>query len=239
MASSTDRRTPELAPRWLPRAQRRYVDRELRKLHHRGVCSLCGGAFRHAQANATGFDAQGNVALACEGCLGRLAEIFGMGLYLSSSGYEVPRERSAEAFAAHVADTDQLLADIERRGGVGAGMHASRLNRAATPWIIDDDNWFERNPSRSHRARMPLPGECDEKIATAPAGTALVILVRQVEPGTRIRAGNFLGTNFLPVPDDEATVHMWFEVAMQREPVPPDDEALRALIEKYKMESRQ
>jgi len=232
MASSTDRRTPELAPPWLSRAQRRYVDRELRKLIQRDVCSLCGASFRHGGPTATGFDTQNNVALACECCIGRLAEVFAMGLYL-------PRERSAEAFAAHIADTDQLLADIERRGGVGDGLHASKINFSTTPWIADDDDWFAQNPSRSHRARAPFPGECDEKIAMVPPGTALIILVRQVKPGTRLRVGHVFGTNFLPVPDDEATIHALFEVAMQREPVPRNDETLRTLIEKYKMESRQ
>ena len=231
MANSTDRQTPELAPPWLSRAQRRYVDRELRKLHHRGVCSLCGGAFRHGGPTATGF-VQGDVAVACEHCLGRLTEVFAMGLFL-------PRERSAEAFAAHIADTDQLLADVERRGGVGDGRRISKVNFSATPWIADDDDWFAQNPSRSHRARAPFPGECDEKIAMVPPGTALIILVRQVKPGTRLRVGHVFGTNFLPVPDDEATIHALFEVAMQREPVPRNDETLRTLIEKYKMESRQ
>ena len=232
MASSTDQ-TPR-PPSWLSRAQRRYVDRELRKLHRRGVCSLCGGAFRHNSPTATGF-VQGDVAVACEHCLGRLTEVFAMGLFL-------PRERSAEALEAHIrtiAAADELVADIERRGGVGDGMRISKVNFSATPWIVDDDNWFAQNPSRSHRVRMPFPGECDEAVAKAPAGTALIILVRQVKPGTRVRAGNVFGTNFLPVPDDEATIHALFEVAMGREPVPPDDEALRALIEKYKMESRQ
>jgi hypothetical protein len=118
-------------------------------------------------------------------------------------------------------------------------MHPSRVNFTATAWITNDDDWFAQNPSRSHRARAPLSGECDEKIAMAPPGTALIILVRQIKPGTRLRVGQIFGANFLPVPDDEATIHALFEVAMKREPVPPDDEALRALIEKYKMKSRQ
>jgi hypothetical protein len=41
----------QLAPTWLPRQQRRYVDRALRKLIRRNVCSLCGGAFRHREPN--------------------------------------------------------------------------------------------------------------------------------------------------------------------------------------------
>ena len=246
MASSTDQ-TPR-PPSWLSRAQRRYVDRELRKLHRRGVCSLCGGAFRHNSPTATGF-VQGDVAVACEHCLERLTEVFGFGLYsdrqydfLQSGGSEAPPERIAEALEAHIrtiAAADELVADIERRGGVGDGMRISKVNFSATPWIVNDDDWFAKNPTRSHRVRMPFSGECDEAVAKAPPGTALIILVRQVKPGTRVRAGNVFGTNFLPVPDDEATIHALFEVAMGREPVPPDDEALRALIEKYKMESRQ
>ena len=35
-------------------------------------------------------------------------------------------------------------------------------------------------------------------------------------------------------PDDEAFAHALFEVAVGREAIPPDSEALRALIEKYK-----
>jgi len=167
--------------------------------------------------------------VACEHCLGRLTEVFAMGLYL---------ERSAEAFAAHIAEADKLLADIERRGGVGDGMRISKVNFSATPWIADDDDWFAKNPSRSHRVRVPFPGECDEKIAMAPPGTALIILVRQVKPSTRLRVGAVLDTCFLPVPDDEAIAHMWFEVAMGRETVPRNDEALRMLVKKYTTHGR-
>jgi hypothetical protein len=61
------------------------------------------------------------------------------------------------------------------------------------------------------------------------------VLVRQVEPGSRIRAAFCCGGDLLPLPNDEAVAHALFEVAMQREPVPPDSEALRALIEKYQV----
>ena len=36
--------------------------------------------------------------------------------------------------------------------------------------------------------RMPFPGEYDEEAADAPPGHVLIVLVRQVEPGSRIRA---------------------------------------------------
>jgi len=59
------------------------------------------------------------------------------------------------------------------------------------------------------------------------------MLIRQVEPGSRLRAVVDLSANFLPVPDDEATIHALFEVGMGREAVPHNREALRALAEKY------
>ena len=80
---------------------------------------------------------------------------------------------------------------------------------------------------------MPFPGECDEEIAKTPAGHALIMLVRQVEPGSRIKARLFLDVVSLPVPDDEAVIHALFEIATGREALPPDIEALGALIKKY------
>ena len=60
------------------------------------------------------------------------------------------------------------------------------------------------------------------------------MLVRQVEPGSRMRAGFYLNADWLPVPDDEAFAHTLFEVAVRREAVPPDRQALCTLIEKYR-----
>jgi hypothetical protein len=61
----------------------------------------------------------------------------------------------------------------------------------------------------------------------------LIVLVRQVEPGARLKAGFYIYADALPVPDDEAVCHALFEVATRREAVPPNGEALLALIEKY------
>jgi hypothetical protein len=102
-----------------------------------------------------------------------------------------------------------------------------------SPWKDDDREWFEQNRERSHRARMPFPGECDEEIAKTPAGHALILLVRQVEPGSRLKAGFYLSAHLQPLPDHEAVAHALFEVAMRHEVVPPDNAALRALVERY------
>jgi len=149
----------QFAPSWLPRQQRRWIDRQLRALHRRGVCSLCGGSFKHNSQTATGFDAQGNVAVACECCIDRLAKIFAIGFYsdrqydflsprspASDGPPELPPERIVEAFAARakaIAETDKLLADAEQRGG---GIRAGTVVTRDYPWKSDDKLWFEQHP---------------------------------------------------------------------------------------------
>jgi len=61
----------------------------------------------------------------------------------------------------------------------------------------------------------------------------MLMLIRQVEPGKRLRVGFFINNEFLPVPDAESVVHALFEIATHREPVPPNSEMLGTLIEKY------
>ena len=57
--------------------------------------------------------------------------------------------------------------------------------------------------------------------------------------GSRWRAVVFLDANFLPLPDDEAVAHALFEVAVGREVVPPDRQALCTLIKKYTVHGSQ
>jgi len=64
----------QLAPSWLPRQQRRRIDRQLYRLLHRDVCSVCGSPFKHNSRTTSGLDAQGNAALTGECCFDRLAE---------------------------------------------------------------------------------------------------------------------------------------------------------------------
>src|SRR5262249_27497691 len=234
-----NRAPDQFAPSWLPRQQRRHVDRALRKLLHRGVCSLCGGSFKHNSPTASGFDAQGIVAVAGECCFDRLTQVFGIGLYSDRQydflspddrGPELPPERIVEAFAAYsksIADTDSLLAVVERRGG---GVCPSRVYLRDYPWKSDDRDWFKRNPERTHRVRSPFPNEVEIE---TPTGYVPLILVRQVEPRSRLRAAVDLKANLLPLPDDEAIAHALFETAVRREFVPPDSKALLALAEKH------
>ena len=94
--------------------------------------------------------------------------------------------------------------------------------------------------SAEHRVRAPFPGECDAEAANIPAGHALIVLVRQVEPGSRIRAAVNCSVDLLPLSDDdEAAAHALFEVAVQREAVAPDRQALCALTKKYSVHGSQ
>jgi hypothetical protein len=100
-----------LAPSWLPRQQRRRLDRALRKLMRRNVCSFCGSSFKHNSRTAGGFDAQGNVVLAGECCTNSVAEIFVRGLY-SDRKYDflLPREPQSSIEPSNEQITEAIAA---------------------------------------------------------------------------------------------------------------------------------
>jgi hypothetical protein len=238
-------RAPDLAPPWLPRQRRRHINRALHKLFQRNACSVCGSPFKHNSRTASGLDAHGTVVLTGECCLDWVARIFGFGFYSARqydflvparpapAGAELTPEQIAEGIALYqkvIADTDKRLDDIERRGGIDTPVTPVLSEH---PWKSDDRDWFAQNPKRSHRLRQPFPGEADEEAAETEAGHALIILVRQVEPGARTRALVSIPTDLLPVPDSEAAVHALFEAALGHEPMPCDRQALCNLIEKY------
>jgi hypothetical protein len=237
------RATVQLAPSWLPRQQRRYVDRQLRQLMRRDVCSVCGKPFQHNSHTTSGLDKHGTVTVAGECCSDRIAVVFGLGLF-SHRKYDFlqPRERKdgseptnkqiVDAIATYqevIADTDKRLDGIERRGGV---THPLKVNLLDSPWKKDDCDWFKRNPSRSHRMRVPFPGELEG--VKIPAGRKAIMFARQVKPGRRLRAALDPDVVLLPgSPNDEACAHALFEVAIGHEAMPPDAVALDALIKKY------
>jgi hypothetical protein len=213
----------------LSRQQRRRLERELPKLLKTNACSFCGRPFPHASPTVGGFDARGNVVLTGECCVHQVAQIFTVGLALNC-------EQIAAAYQK--AEADRILDNAERYGGFG---RLPGVNFTDSLWKDDDRAWFQRNQSRAHRMRPPFPGEVDEEAAKTPPGHALIMLVRQIEPGARQRVPFYLDTALLPLPDDdllswcedEAVAHALFEVAVEREAVPPDQHALDALIQKY------
>src|SRR5262249_61339750 len=97
----------QLAPSWLPRQQRRRIDRAVRKLIRHDVCSVCGSRFEHNTRTAPGLDAEGNPAVARECCIGRLTEIFAIAFY-SKRHYDFlpPHDRKP-----HITLTNEQIAD--------------------------------------------------------------------------------------------------------------------------------
>jgi hypothetical protein len=63
------------------------------------------------------------------------------------------------------------------------------ISSSEEPGSLDDARWFEEHPDRSHRLRVATPGEFDglgsEKCL--PEGAIELCLVRQIEPGRRLR----------------------------------------------------
>src|SRR5262245_64128267 len=118
----------QFAPSWLPRQQRRHVDRALRKLFQRGVCSICGGPFKPGSSTAAGFDAHGKVVLAGECCISRVAKLFMLGLELSE-----------QIAAAHQkAAVDEMFDIAKRHGGLGC---PAEVNLRDSPWKKADCEW--------------------------------------------------------------------------------------------------
>jgi hypothetical protein len=120
---------------------------------------------------------------------------------------------------------------VERHGGVT--ITGKVLLELSPLWGIDDRTWFEKNPTRSHRARMPFAGEDFLFVTKALPGCTGIVLVRQIKPGSRQRLGFDITTALLPLPDDEAQIHALFEIASKREPAVTTVQALCALRDKY------
>ena len=83
------------------------------------------------------------------------------------------------------------------------------------PWDISDRRWFKRHPGREFRLRRAFPREIDDiaevdvladaakatEAANLP-GIRVLVIVWQIEPGTRVRGlVSCIGTNPLPKTD--------------------------------------
>ena len=217
------------------------IARELLRLGHSDNCSICDKPFRHNCRTVGGLDAHGNVVLAGECCISQVAQAVNYGNYFTRQYDSLPVDSSefkqaaalSAAFQEAVARLDKEIENIERRGGTGLAA-VTKVCFGDYLWKADDNSWFEQNPKRSHRARLAFPGEFDE-VGTIPAEYELVVLVRQVEPSSRLSAPLFVPINLLPIPDgDEAAACALFQMATRREPIPTSIQALAALVEKYK-----
>jgi hypothetical protein len=213
------------------RSERRRMNRRLSELMKRDRCSICGAGLPHNTKTFGGLNKRGEVALAGECCVDQMAHLHGAGFFthraydfLEPRGQRRQRGRvkySAEEIAAVITnsqvaidETDRRLAGVERRGGV---THLSKVHMLDSAWKADDRAWFEANPWRSHRIRRPLEGE-NFPVTERPEHHSLVVVVRQVEPGSRIRTACCLRDG-APLPDDEALLHAVFDAVCQGQPI--------------------
>jgi hypothetical protein len=193
-------------------------------------CSICKADLPHNSRTFGGVTAGGDTALVGQCCEHKIKEIVLTGLYVSH-GYEglIPRPNETPAGPMSAAQTsraintmqqtfqkiDQVASSIATKGGVPSKM--PRINTASSPWKDDDAGWFKANKSRAHRLRPAFPGEIDalqagsDKDEPPPIGHEFQILVRQVEPGTRMRIV-FCRNMEVPIPDLEPLIHAIFDV---------------------------
>jgi hypothetical protein len=187
-------------------------------------CSLCRAAFQHNTRSFGGLTSDGAAALVGKCCLPQLEIIFIEGLYLTRK-YNVSDlrplspeqiEETITARQQQFALTDAINAAIALRAGLP---HlAEKLTFHSVAAGNADQVWFEKHPARSHRLRPLLPNEFagDAAKLTPPPGHELQVLVRQIEPGMRIRSGFYRNLE-IPIPDSEPIIRALFELMARRE----------------------
>jgi hypothetical protein len=97
--------------------------------------------------------------------------------------------------------------------------------------VADDRRWFAAHPYRAHRIRPPGIGERQTMRGQHP-GTKMFVVVRQVEPGVRVRQPVWLTRT---PPKTEPVAHAIFDLALQAATaggdfIPPDVVRQRVLM---------
>jgi hypothetical protein len=181
----------------MDKTARRRLERDLEKLLERDGdhCTLCRRPFAHGDTTFGGATADGRAAVTGGCCADRLTHTVAGGVYLDLAG----------AYA-------DLVADITERAGVGG--FPTALSVTDSPWKCDDAAWFQANPNRPHRLRPMFPGEEPTLMRgtiALPVRHEMWVLVRQVEPGQRVRLA-FVRNLDCPIPDVEAILHAMFDL---------------------------
>lgn len=207
---------------------RRRVERQIKELmkDDGDRCSSCGTPFPHNSRSFGGITAGGDAALVGECCQNKLKEIVLSGLYIDQRFKDLALPAGEPAKPHSVADVSAAIGamqhtfrriedetnKIKAKGG-WVGKNAS-VNTAESPWKSDDARWFQQNPARAHRLRPAFPGELEglpEATTPLPSGHEFQILLRQVQPGTRLRTA-FCRNLEIPIPDIEPLMHALFDV---------------------------
>jgi hypothetical protein len=188
-------------------------------------CSICRTQFANNSRTYGGVTDDGTVALVGECCASRLQWLHTSGIYLSRPYEKTPKVASPshpgfslEEINAAIAgwqeyytEEDKLSAAMVKRAGIS---QQAVIHRAPSASKTDDANWFAANPTRSHRLRPPFPNETfgDKPLPDLPPGHEICVAIRQIEPGTRVKFA-FARNTKVPMPDDESSIHAFFDVA--------------------------
>jgi hypothetical protein len=218
----------------ISRSIRRRLEKFLRQGDARERCSICQDSFAHNVRTYSGIAVGGALARVGECCLSRLKEVYFVGVFIRDKHGlygGVPAQQpdkdknySAEETANQIArlqkaieTIDEEVGDLEglaKRGGVKKVRFAGL---ADTPWKAADAEWFEQHPDRSHRMRLAMDGEAEALgfglNESAPDGCRPIVLVRQIEPGKRMRFGLFMPAALMPIPESEALAHAFCDIA--------------------------
>ena len=222
-------------------------------------CSICRRPFAHGDRTHYGRIAGQRPAIAGDCCADRINLTLGMGVYTdrqydvlakAEGGPAPKRAESPEALSdmvdglhSFITGVDVRAAEIGSRAGMGTKSAATFLK--PSHWKTDDAAWFAARPDRSHRLRPLLKDELETlpgaiRTSRLPKGHELQVLVRQVEPGARVRT--FFGRNLaVPIADEEAVIHALFDLVSQRPAgAAPDLDArtLKAMADSYGETSR-
>jgi hypothetical protein len=226
------------------------IDRGIRKVIQRDgdFCSLCRAAFQHNGKTYYGTAYSGTVVCVGECCVGKLRTVEAAGLYCSADRpHELPPPANAEAlspeeviegveaYQQYIAMADKLAADAGKRAGLPEGAPVA-VFLSDNAWKDDDRLWFEAHSDRSHRLRRPFAGEKyyrGDRPPIAPPRHESQILVRQLQPGMRIRA-SFIRNLAIDIPDYEPILHALFDVVSSGRTTTISVEEVAALAEKYR-----
>jgi len=211
------------------RQERLKLERDIQRLLEKDGdhCTLCRRPFVHGEKTYYGRGSKKRTVVLGDCCADELRTGVAMGLY-TDRAYDVlsgaptgtanplptgDLTKMIDGLQSFITEIDKTATDVANRAGVLS--KAAGVYLKDTAWKRDDAAWFEANPTRSHRLRPLLEGEREamppERASEPmPEGHELQVVVRQVEPGQRIRS--FFGRNLaVPIPDDEAVIHALFD----------------------------
>ena len=210
-------------------SSRRRIEREVREIMRidGDRCSLCGRVFPHNSRTFGGITPVGRAALVGGCCEMKLGHTILSGLYVNQDFADLPTtgRSGTESISAvqveHALNAMQAVFDdrgaLRTRVASRAGLEPARtkISFAETTWKSDDAAWFNRHPTRSHRLR-PLIGDEAASFGSIaeqpiPPRHELQVIVRQIEPGQRVRSP-FGRSLDMPIPDVEEVLHALFDI---------------------------